>query len=85
MLTAGVLHDQSVDGSHVHLHTWQYAEFELLQQNGQEEKDLEAGNSLANAPPLAQAKEKHLLTQCLVNSATGSEKPFWPELRRVTP
>lgn len=85
VLTAGMLHGQPIDGGHVHLHAWWHAEFYLLQHDGQEEKDLKAGNVFTNALPLAEAKENHLLTQCLVDSATGGEKTFWSELRWVIP
>lgn len=85
VLAVGVLHGQPVDGGHVRLHAWWNAELQLLQHDGQEEKDLEAGNVFPNAPPLAEAKEDHLLTQCLVDSAIGGEKAFWSELRWVIP
>lgn len=42
VLTAGVLHGQPIAGGHVHLHARWHAELNLLQQDGQEEKDLPA-------------------------------------------
>lgn len=57
-----MLHCQSIDGGHVYLHAWWHDEFYLLQDDGQEEKDLKSGNVFTNAPPLAKAKENHLLT-----------------------
>ena len=85
VLTAGMLHGQPIQGGHVHLHTRGHVEFHLMQQDGQEEKDLQAGNDLTNALPLAQAENNHLLTQYFVDGAISSEKPFWPELRWILP
>lgn len=85
VLTVGMLHGQPVNGGHVHLHTRGHTEFHLLQEDGQEEKDLPAGYGLTDALPLAQTEKNHLLTECFVNGAISSEKPFWPEGRWIIP
>lgn len=66
-LASFVLHGQAILRGHVQRMPRHFVELQPLQQDGQEEEDLNAANSLTNAATFAHTKQLNLLCHDFVD------------------
>lgn len=79
-MAALVLHGEAVLRGHVGHFSWKAVKLQPLDEDGQEEEDLRATDGLADAAPLAQAENHHLLGLHLVDlRAIGAQEAIWVE------